>query len=70
VNPRQILLVDGPLKGQIHELHGAILPEEMGLIDPDKYDPDEIHWYALRDGKGYFLRTDRKSHTSKEAGDE
>ena len=61
MNPRQIPLMDGPLKGQCHERYGAILPEEMGLKDPDNEVPGVLHWYALRDGKGYFVRTERKS---------
>lgn len=56
MNPRQIPLVDGPLKGQVHERYGAILPAEIGLKDPDGV----LHWYALRNGKGYFVRTERK----------
>ena len=64
MSPRQIPLIGGPMNGQIHELHGAIMPAEIGLTKPDNKVHGEIHWYALsRSGlhriKGYYSRTER-----------
>lgn len=60
MNPRQVPLVDGPLKGQVHELWGSIMPAGAGLSDEDTNDPKELHWYSFHEGKGYYLHTERK----------
>lgn len=55
---RQFELVAGPMAGMAHELYGNIMPEEIGLFHPDDEREEKIHWYVLRDGKGYYSRTE------------
>jgi hypothetical protein len=57
---RVIPLVGGPLDGIAHELEkGWPVPNKMGLLHPDDENPTELHWYVVRDGKGYYKRTER-----------
>ena len=51
-----IELQDGPLKGVIHELHGRLVPAGIGLPQ-DLATGQVLHWYEVRDGKGYFTHT-------------
>jgi len=60
-SPRQILFVGGPLDGIVHELYGGLMPSRIGLPYPeDTSGPGKckLHWYTIKDGKGYFDRTE------------
>lgn len=54
-----IELVDGPLKGTLHELaHGFGVPDALGLMD--ETNPQLQHWYKVGPSKrtARFLRTE------------
>lgn len=60
---RQIELIGGPMDGIVHELQGGIMPSGIGLPCPkDTREPGkcDLHWYTIKDGKGYFDRTEKR----------
>ncbi len=55
---RVIELIGGPLAGIAHELSGVRMPSKVGLPNPND-EKAELHWYMVKDGKGYFQRTEQ-----------
>lgn len=64
VKQRIIILVGGPMGGMAHELQsGWPVPDKAGLVHPDdeaEVGKQDLHWYVIREGKGYFERTEAR----------
>jgi hypothetical protein len=55
-----IELMDGPLKGYIHELDpNWPMPHQFGRTDEN--DRTQVHWYRIDGDKAYFVVTEANS---------